>query len=171
MRIPATLAPLLLLCLAIGCADLTAPHQEAKDSPKPEPARPAAKAQEAQAKPPPDRQRDRAARPEDEERVEASHILISHKEAPRARVTRSKEEAKQLADQVLAELKRGGDFAALAEKYSDDPGSKRRGGKLGSFTRRRMVKPFADAAFALKPGDTSGVVETRFGYHIIKRIK
>jgi len=171
MRIPATVAPLLVLCLATACAELTKPQHETQGGSKPEPAEKAADTREAKAKPPPDRKRDRPARPSDEETVEASHILISHKDAPRARVTRTKEEARQLAEQVLAEVKKGGDFAELADKYSDDPGSKKRGGKLGAFSRRRMLKPFADAAFALKPGEVSDLVETRFGYHIIQRTK
>ena len=170
MRIPATVAPLLLLCLATACSELTKPQQETQGSPKPEPVEKTGDAREVKAKSPPDRG-DRPARPNDEEKVEASHILISHKDAPRARVTRTKEEARKLAEQVLAEVKKGGDFGQLAAKYSDDPGSKQREGKLGSFSRRRMVKPFADAAFALKPGETSDLVETPFGYHIIKRTK
>ncbi|HQA44035.1 MAG TPA: peptidylprolyl isomerase [Phycisphaerae bacterium] len=98
--------------------------------------------------------------------VQASHILIraDASEAPEKR-----EEARKKAEEVLAEVKKpGADFAELARKYSDCP-SKSRGGDLGFFPRQgAMVEPFAAAAFALKPGEISGVVETNFGYHIIK---
>ncbi|HTY55249.1 MAG TPA: peptidylprolyl isomerase, partial [Candidatus Binataceae bacterium] len=59
-------------------------------------------------------------------------------------------------------------FAKLAEQYSDDPGSNHNGGDLGFFPRGQMVKPFDDAVFKLKPGETSGLVQSQFGYHIIK---
>jgi parvulin-like peptidyl-prolyl isomerase len=72
------------------------------------------------------------------------------------------------AEEVLAKLRAGGDFAALAKEHSGDPSNKDNGGDLGWFGRGMMVKPFEDAAFALKPGELSGVVETQFGYHIIK---
>jgi hypothetical protein len=105
------------------------------------------------------------------ETIGASHVLIAYKGTPAAAptVTRSKEEAQKLATDVAAKAKKGEDFAALSTKFSDDPGAKRNGGSLGTFTRERMVKPFSDAAFALKPGQISGVVETQFGFHVIKR--
>lgn len=72
------------------------------------------------------------------------------------------------AEELLARLRAGGDFNALAKEYSVDTSNKDQGGDLGWFGRGMMVKPFEDAAFALKPGELSGVVETQFGYHIIK---
>jgi parvulin-like peptidyl-prolyl isomerase len=84
-------------------------------------------------------------------------------------VTRSKEEARKLA-QSLAETARqaGTDFARLAREASDGP-TGIEGGALPKFGRQQMVKPFSDAAFALQPGQISDVVETNFGFHIIKR--
>ena len=70
---------------------------------------------------------------------------------------------------MLDKLKAGADFSALASTSSEDTGSAAKGGDLGYFVKARMVKPFSDAAFALKsPGDTSEIIETQFGYHIIK---
>ncbi|HWZ90570.1 MAG TPA: peptidylprolyl isomerase, partial [Polyangiaceae bacterium] len=101
----------------------------------------------------------------------ASHILIAYKGSLRAAptITRSKAEAQKLANTVLAQAKAGAKFGDLAVKYSDDPSAKQGQGSLGKFGRNQMVKPFADAAFALKPGELSSVVETPFGFHIIKR--
>ena len=77
--------------------------------------------------------------------------------------------AKAKAEDVLKQLKAGGDFAKLAAKYSDDPGSAKAGGDLGKVSRGIMVKPFEDALFAMqKPGDIVGPVRTQFGYHIIQ---
>ena len=99
------------------------------------------------------------------EQAHARHILIS---VPENATAKEKAEAKARAEMVLSQLKHGADFAKLAGQYSDDPGSKRNGGDLGWFSRGQMVKPFEDAAFKLKPGQISDLVESRFGYHIIK---
>jgi peptidyl-prolyl cis-trans isomerase C len=98
------------------------------------------------------------------EQVKASHILI--KVAPTA-TPEEKAAAKAKIDGLLKQVKAGGDFAALAKENSDCP-SKAKGGDLGFFDRSSMVKEFADAAFAMKVGQVSNVVETQFGYHIIK---
>jgi parvulin-like peptidyl-prolyl isomerase len=98
-------------------------------------------------------------------------VLIAYKGSLRApeSVTRSKDDAQKLARSIQAKAKAGADFAALAKQYSDDPTAKTGGGSLGKFSRTQMVKPFADAAFALKPGEISDIVETPFGFHVIKR--
>jgi peptidyl-prolyl cis-trans isomerase C len=75
---------------------------------------------------------------------------------------------KTKAEKVLKDVKAGKDFAALAKQHSQDPGSAVNGGDLGFFQQGQMVGPFNDVAFSLKPGTTSNLVETQFGYHIIK---
>ena len=96
----------------------------------------------------------------------ASHILIkAEKTAPAA----EREKAKAKAEGLLAQLtKTPAAFAETARKNSDDPGSAAQGGDLDFFARGAMVKPFEDSAFALKPGEMSGVVESDFGFHIIQ---
>ena len=99
------------------------------------------------------------------EQVRAAHILI--------RVAGDagdmmRQQKRQLAEKVLAEVKSGKDFAQLARQHSEDPGSAAKGGDLGFFPRGAMVGPFEEAVFALKPGEISGIVETPFGLHIIK---
>jgi len=101
--------------------------------------------------------------------VQASHILIKPETAdPNADPNEAKVVAKAKAEKLLAEIKGGADFAELAQANSADPGSAARGGDLGFFAAGRMVPPFNDAAFALQPGEMSDIVETQFGYHIIK---
>lgn len=99
------------------------------------------------------------------ETVRASHILIGFDDQDTAETKAAK---KKQAEDILAQLKKGGDFAELAKQYSTCP-SKQQGGDLGYFPRGQMVKPFEDAVFALKKGQMSGVVETQFGYHVIKK--
>lgn len=99
------------------------------------------------------------------EQVRASHILIRVARDADEKVRKTKRE---LAEKVLADAKAGKDFSKLAAKYSDDKASVAKGGDLGYFTRGTMVKSFEEAAFSLKPGDLSAVVESPFGFHIIK---
>jgi peptidyl-prolyl cis-trans isomerase D len=98
------------------------------------------------------------------EQVRARHILISL--PPDASPT-EKAAGKAKAEEVLQKVKLGGDFAKLAQQYSDDPGTKDRGGELGYFARGEMVKPFEDAAFKLTP-DQVTLVQSQYGYHILQ---
>jgi parvulin-like peptidyl-prolyl isomerase len=100
--------------------------------------------------------------------VKASHILLMYKGSSRSTATRTKDEAQREIEALKAQIDGGADFAALAQRHSDCP-SAEEGGDLGAFGRGQMVKPFEDAAFGLPIGGTSGVVETQFGYHLIKR--
>ena len=101
------------------------------------------------------------------ERVRASHILISF---PQNADEAAKKDARTKAAEILKEVKAGKDFAALAKQHSTDPGSGPNGGDLGFFQKGQMVPPFEQAAFALKPGETSDLVESQFGIHIIRMV-
>ena len=106
-----------------------------------------------------DGHKDRYVQPEERR---ASHILIASEKL-------GKDKARARAEEILAEVRRNpAAFAELAKKNSDDPGSAAKGGDLGFFGRGMMVKPFEDATFGLKDGEISGVVESDFGFHIIK---
>ncbi|HVL65981.1 MAG TPA: peptidylprolyl isomerase [Vicinamibacterales bacterium] len=98
------------------------------------------------------------------EQVTASHILI----AARRGLHDDMEARRARAEQIRRELLAGGDFAALARRYSDDPGTRERGGDLGRFARDTHTARFDEAAFALAPGETSAVIQTEFGFHIIR---
>ncbi|HEX3701728.1 MAG TPA: peptidylprolyl isomerase [Vicinamibacterales bacterium] len=98
------------------------------------------------------------------ETVHASHILIA---VPQGADAATKSAARAKATQVLKQVKAGGDFASLAKANSQD-GSAQNGGDLGFFPKGQMEPTFEKTAFALKPGTTSGLVETPFGFHIIK---
>ncbi len=106
------------------------------------------------------------ARLQSKEERRASHILISaSKEMSAAEREKAKAQAQDLLDKINA---KPDSFAQLAAKFSQDPGSAANGGDLNFFARGAMVKPFEDSAFALTKGQTSGLVESDFGYHIIR---
>ncbi|GAB5390407.1 MAG: hypothetical protein Alpg2KO_33750 [Alphaproteobacteria bacterium] len=100
--------------------------------------------------------------------VSAAHILLMYQGSMRSTATRTKDEAAAQINAMKADIDGGADFAAIAKDNSDCP-SGRDGGELGEFPRGAMVPEFEDAAFALQPGEVSAVVETDFGYHLIKR--
>jgi peptidyl-prolyl cis-trans isomerase D len=100
-----------------------------------------------------------------DDQVKVRHILI--KAAANA-TPADDAAAKAKAQDVLDQLHKGGNFAELAKKYSDDPGSKDQGGELGFIKHGVTVPAFEQAAFSLQPGQTSGLVKTQFGYHIIQ---
>ncbi len=107
-----------------------------------------------------------AARLGGQEERRASHILIA---APKTASAAERQQAKAKADELLAQVQKTPDsFAEVAKSSSQDPGSASNGGDLDFFAQNAMVKPFADAAFSMKKGDISQVVETEFGYHIIR---
>ena len=93
--------------------------------------------------------------PDDLREVRASHILVS---------------TEAQAKDILQQIRKGADFAALAREYSRDPGSAAKGGDLGYFSTGSMVEAFDKAAFGLKPGEVSGIIKTQFGYHVLKVI-
>ncbi|HKY87674.1 MAG TPA: peptidylprolyl isomerase, partial [Pseudorhodoplanes sp.] len=89
----------------------------------------------------------------DEKEVHARHILVEKEDEAKA---------------ILADLKKGGDFVAIAKEKSKDPGSKENGGDLGYFAKDQMVPEFAEAAFKLDKGQLSDPVKTQFGWHVLK---
>jgi peptidyl-prolyl cis-trans isomerase C len=102
--------------------------------------------------------------PEKFEQVRASHILVA---VPQQADDATVQKARAKAENLLKQARSGKDFADLARKNSDD-GSKTKGGDLDYFARGTMVPQFSEAAFAMKPGEISDIVQTQFGFHIIK---
>ena len=168
-RALALLALLALAPLGLACSELTAPpaHRRASADDAPAASAPVntpSTLAVAEKTPP---------APVPADQVEASHILVSYQGATRAKptVTRTREQALALATQLAGRAREpNADFAQIAKDASDGP-SGVEGGVLPRFGRQQMVKPFSDAAFALRPGEISGVVETNFGFHIIKRLQ
>ncbi len=100
-----------------------------------------------------------------DDQAKVRHILIKVDNGADAKADAA---AKAKAEDILKQIKAGGNFADLAKKNSDDPGSKEQGGELGFLKRGATVPEFDQAAFSLAPGQTSGLVKTKFGYHILQ---
>ncbi len=109
----------------------------------------------------------------EEQTIVAQHLLVMYggsKSAPKS-IKRSHDEARARAFEALARIKGGQSFDVVVAAYTDEPGGAQRKGELGRFSRDMMVKPFADAAFALEVGQVSTVIESPFGFHVIRRIE
>jgi parvulin-like peptidyl-prolyl isomerase len=143
------LLPVLALSLCFGCGSKNGGREKAESRDK------AVSSETKQAVP---------------SQIGASHILISYQGVQGINTTRSKDDAKKLAEDILNRITSGEDFETLAKEHSDCPSSAK-GGDLGTFGKGRMVKPFEEAAYSLDVGGISNVVETKFGYHIIKRTR
>jgi hypothetical protein len=104
-------------------------------------------------------------------RIGARHVLIQWMGSEKAppSVVRTRDQALEVAKEVLRRARAGEDVGRLAVEYSDEPGAGNRGGSLGRFGRGQMVPAFEEAAFHLKVNQISDIVETPFGYHIIQR--
>jgi NIMA-interacting peptidyl-prolyl cis-trans isomerase 1 len=103
--------------------------------------------------------------------IGARHVLImsvDSKQKPDS-IVRSRAEAKKRAEMILAKIRAGANFEAMVKEYTDEPGGAERNGDLGVFERTAMVKAFSEAAFSLQKGEVSNIIETQFGFHIIKR--
>ena len=103
--------------------------------------------------------------PDLKETVDVSHILLTIKAGDQ-----SEKLAREKAEGLLERQKNGEDFISLCSQYSEDPGSKSRGGELGFIQRGDFVPEFEEVAFLLQPGEFSDIVKTRFGFHIIQCI-
>jgi hypothetical protein len=157
----------LILALASGCDRSTPPGTgsgPAPDAAQPPPPTVAEQSGEKRLRPPPPLNTTPPPF-----KLGASHVLIQYEGATRSKATRTKEEARALATDVLARAKKGESFADLARELSDDPG-KADGGDLGAFELERMVAPFSNAVSKVEPGEfVPEVVETEFGFHVIRR--
>jgi NIMA-interacting peptidyl-prolyl cis-trans isomerase 1 len=105
--------------------------------------------------------------------IAAQHLLVMYEGSKSAAkgIKRSRAEARIRATEALDSIKRGQDFDKVVSAYTDEPGGAARRGSLGKFTRDKMVKAFSDAAFALEVGEISPVVESPFGFHVIRRLE
>jgi hypothetical protein len=105
--------------------------------------------------------------------IVARHVLVQWMGSERVdpAVVRNREQARAVAEEVLRRVRAGEDFARLVVEFSDEPRAGARGGSLGRFGRGVMAPAFEEAAFALKRGQISGVVESSFGFHVIERLE
>jgi NIMA-interacting peptidyl-prolyl cis-trans isomerase 1 len=168
MRSLTTTFTLVLGIAALGCDEPSAAPPAASSSPavpSSVPSTPPSAAAEAVAGPA------SAAASSEPDTIIAQHILVAYRSARRAPkgVTRSKTDAKARAGEALAKIRSGTAFEDAVSEYSDDAGSADRMGSVGKFHRDQMDPAFSAAAFALRVGQVSDVVETPFGFHIIKR--
>ncbi len=113
----------------------------------------------------------REKRPDEPSKITAKHILVRYAGSKNAgpEFTRTREQACLRAIEARDEIRKGADFDAMVEKYSDEPGAASRHGSIGSIDRAMVIPSFADAAFELDRGQLSDVVETDFGFHVIFR--
>jgi parvulin-like peptidyl-prolyl isomerase len=113
----------------------------------------------------------RARKPDEPAKITAQHVLVKYAGAKKAAasVTRTREQACLRAEEARSKLEQGMSFADVVSAYSEEPGAATRAGSLGPIERSNVVAPFADAAFELRAGEVSHVVETDFGFHVILR--
>lgn len=104
-------------------------------------------------------------------KITVKHVLVKHKAAKKAddKITRTRAEACLRAVEARDKLRANEDWDAVVKGYSDEAGAATRAGLIGAVERKDVVKPFADAAFELKPNQMSDVVESEFGFHVIMR--
>ena len=107
--------------------------------------------------------------PTNDSRAKVSHLLLSYEGAWRANTRRTKDDAKMQAEAYIADIQQGVSFSYLAQQYSEDP-QKKAGGLIGVVERGQMVHEFEEALFSLDINEISAVVETGFGFHIIRRL-
>jgi len=152
----------------VGCGGATA---AARPAPAPARTGPAGRATAPPSAASRSRAAKRARRPDEPAKITAQHVLVKYagaKKAP-ATVTRTREQACLRAEEARSKLEQGMSFADVVSAYSEEPGAATRSGSLGPIERSNVVPPFADAAFELKAGEVSHVVETDFGFHVILR--
>lgn len=152
--------------IAMGCGNPTPPMHPSTAA-APEQAAPGSPAAQCLATASATRTRT----PNEPARVTVKHILVKYAGAERAdpTVTRTRDMACMRAQEALEKLKSGTEFVDLVKEYSEEPGAASREGTVGAIERSDVVPPFADAAFELKAGEASDVVETGYGFHIILR--
>jgi PPIC-type peptidyl-prolyl cis-trans isomerase-like protein len=104
--------------------------------------------------------------------ISVAHLVVSHAESALGKamkIQRTRDEARKRAGEALVRARKGEDFSKLVVEYSDEKNAATRFGKFTGFRRTDAIAPFGDTAFALKPGQISDVIETKLGFHVIRR--